>query len=491
MNQTPIKPDKALATYRRLRALPLWRLLAADNGPVVIALLQAHLYEGERSLPASIFHERIERELERLRNAGEEWPKSAVHYVADWLAAGYLERRFPPGSREEDYELTTATVEAIRFVSGQVRPHSAATESRLGLVIGALAQLSSDTDSDKQRRIAGLRAEQARIEAEIAAIEGGAMQVLPAAAALERTREVIALADGLAGDFRRVRDEFENLNRELRERIMDSDGNRGEVLDALFAGIDLISDSEAGRTFTAFWRLLTDPVQSSTLEEALDQLMSREFVHALAPAERRFLLHITRTLLEQGGKVHEVLQSFARSLKHFVQTREYMEQRRINDLLRKAQRAALALKDEVKATDTLHYTLPLTSSKLSSLSQWVLHDPALQALPDRMADADPVAIDLDTVGGLVAQSEIDFRSLGANVRAVLAQHTQASVGDVLVRFPATQGLGSVLGLLALGSRHGLVGSATETVEWTGSDELARRARIPVIYFLRERLHELG
>ncbi len=491
MNHTPLKPDKALATYRRLRGMPLWRLLAADNGPAVIALLQVHLYENERSLPASIFHERIERELERLRNLGEDWPKTAVHYVADWLSAGYLERRYPPGSREEEYELATATVEAIRFVSGQARPHSAATESRLSLVIGALAQLSSDTDGDKQRRVARLRAEQARIEEEIAAIEGGALQVLPEMAALERTREVIALADGLTGDFRRVRDEFERLNRELRERIMDSDGNRGEVLDALFAGIDLISDSEAGRTFTAFWRLLTDPVQSSTLEEALDQLMSREFVQALVPAERRFLLHMTRALLEQGGKVHEVLQSFARSLKHFVQTREYMEQRRINELLRKAQRAALALKDEVKATDTLHYTLPLTSSRLSSLSQWVLHDPALQALPDRMTDADPVAIDLDTVGELVAQSEIDFRSLGANVRQMLAQHAQASVGDVLGKFPATQGLGSVLGLLALGSRHGLASTATETVAWTGSDEVARSARIPVIYFLRERLHELG
>jgi len=54
--------------------------------------------------------------------------------------------------------------------------------------------------------------------------------------------EIIALADDLAGDFRRVRDRFEQLNRDLRERLMDNDASRGEVLEALFAGVDVIAD---------------------------------------------------------------------------------------------------------------------------------------------------------------------------------------------------------------------------------------------------------
>ena len=293
-----MKPDKSLAAYRRMRQQPLWRLLASPHGPTVLALLQAHLYENERSLPASILYERLERELERLRNLGEDWPQTAQQYAASWLADGYLERRFPPGSKEEEYELATSTVDAIRFVSGLSKPHSAATESRLGLVIDALSKLSDDTDADKVRRVARLRAEQERIGREIAAIEQGKVQVLPEAAALERTREIIALADNLAGDFRRVRDQFEQLNRELRERIMDNGGSRGEVLESLFAGIDLIGESEAGRTFAAFWRLLTDPVQSANLEDALDQLMSRDFVAALDSAERKVLLRLTRTFLE-------------------------------------------------------------------------------------------------------------------------------------------------------------------------------------------------
>ena len=74
---------------------------------------------------------------------------------------------------------------------------------------------------------------------------------------------------------------------------------------------------------------------------------------------------------------------------------------------------------------------------------------------------------------------------------MLELRSQASVADVLRAHPAEQGLGSVLGLLALGSRHGLAGGHTETVDWIGGDQQARRASIPVIYFLKERADELA
>lgn len=486
-----MRAEQAVAVYRRLREEPLWRLLAADNGPVILALLQVHLYDDQRTLPASVLYERIARDLERLRALGEDLPQTAQAYVARWLADGYLVRRFPPGAAEEEYELSTAAAEAIRFLSGQVRPHAAATESRLALVMAALVRLAEETDTDKFRRLDRLLAEQARLEREIAAVHQGQLRVLPEAAALERAREVIALADGLVGDFRRVRDSFERLNRELRERIMENDGHRGEVLEALFAGIDLIGESEAGRSFAAFWRLLTDPEQSAALEDALDQVLARGFAGRLEPGERRFLRRLMWALLEQGGQVHDVMQTFARSLKHFVQSREYLEHRRLVHLLREAQREALALKDSLRATEKLDYALMLTSSRVRSLAQWVLHDPTLEAEAGPMLEGEPAPVDLEAVADLVAHAEIDFRTLRTNVRAVLAESSQASIADVLARFPATQGLGSVVGLLALAYRHGVRGEGTETVAWTGGDGCRRRARVPRYFFVRERLAELA
>ena len=484
------KADNTIATYRRLREQSLWRLLASANGPAVIGLLQTHLVEGDRKLPASVFYERLNRDLQDLLAQGEDLPRTAQAYVADWLAAGYLERRFPPGASEEEYELSAAAAAAIRFAAGLVEPHTMATESRLAVVIQQLVRLAEETDANPETRIATLLSERERIDEQIEAFRQGRLQPLPEARALERVHEIIALADDLAGDFRRVRDRFEQLNRDLRERLMDNDASRGEVLQALFAGVDVIAESDAGRTFSAFWRLLTNPEQSSTLEQAIDEVVARDFAAQLDGRDRRFLLRLTRMLLEQGGMVHEVLQHFARSLRHFVQSREYLEQRRFNQLLKDAQRVALSLKDEVRATDTLEYTLPLTSSRLRSLAQWVLFDPATQVPRGGMLDGEGAPIDLDTVGELIAQSEIDFRVLKANIRALLRERSQASIGEVMGRFPATQGLGSVVGYMALGARHGVRGDRIETVEWEGQDEQRRRARIPAIYFVRERVLEL-
>jgi hypothetical protein len=486
-----LKASTAIATYRRLREQPLWRLLAADNGPAIIGLLQIHLLEGQRSLQASAFHERISHDLEDLRSMGYDLPQTAQAYLADWLAAGYLERRFPAGAMEEEYELSAAAAGAIRFVAGLVEHRTAATESRLAVVIQQIVRLAEETDTNPESRIASLVAERERLEREIEKIQAGRVEGLSEAQALERIRDAIALADGLAGDFRRVRDDFERLNRELRERLMDDDANRGEVLERLFAGVDVIAESEAGRTFSAFWRLLTDPEQSATLEHGLEQVLSRGFAGQLQTKERRFLLMLTRTLLTEGGTVHEALQHFASSLRSFVQSRQYLEQRRVNQLLKEAQRSALALKNEIRVTETLEYTLPLTSSRLSSLSQWSLYDPSLAAPADAMREAETPPIDLQSVAELVGQSEIDFRGLKANIRAVLRGRSQASIAEVLDYFPAAQGLGSVVGYLALGSRHGVQAGHEETVEWQGSDNQYRKAKIPAIYFLSERIHELA
>lgn len=485
-----MKPENRIALYQSLREKPMWRLLAADHGPVIAGLLQIHLMEDARNLPASVLYERLERDLEILRGAGQDLPRTAQAYVAGWLAEGYLIRRFPEGATEEQYEVSAAAAEAIRYVSGLAQPRSSATESRLAVVIDQLARLADETETDPAVRVAALQAERDRIDKEIAAIEEGRHRALPAERALERVREIIALAEDLSGDFRRVRDQFEALNRDLRERIMDNEGSRGDVLDALFAGVDVIAESDAGRTFYAFWRLLTDQEQNATLDSAIDRVMGREFAASIDYSERRFLIRLVHTLLNEGGRVHEVLQHFARSLKQFVQSREYLEQRRLNQILREAQRAALDLKDRVKATESLPYALKLSTSRITSLSQWALYDPSLNTVEGGMESGLASVVGLEELSKMVTESEIDFRRLKQNVRAVLETRSQASIGEVLAEHPPHQGLGSVVGYIALGSRHGERGTAAESIQWQSGDRM-RAAHIPMIYFLKERLAELG
>ena len=479
----------SLAALRALRDEPLWQLLAALKAPAVATMLHVLLLDGEKVLTGSVLHERLTRELELLRAAGEDLPQSAPAYVADWLRQGWLTRRLPSGANEEVYELSAAAAAAIRFLFAMLKPRTAATESRLATVISQVVRLSEETDLDPERRIAGLQAERDRIDQEINALRSGVVKTLPDERALERAREVIALAEALAGDFRSVRDQFDQLNRGLRQSLLENDGSRGEVLESLFAGVDLISESDAGKTFNAFWRLLTDPVQSAALFSALEAVVTRPFARKLSTQERRFLLNLTSTLMAEGSNVHDVLQHFARSLKAFVQSREFREQRRLHALLKQAAQAALAAKEVVRANLPMEFTFTLSSSHIRSSSQWLLNDPKLRVTDASMPVEPASELSLALVAELLRQSEIDFRTLRSNIRAMLQQQAQITIAELLISYPAEQGLGSVVGYLALGAKHGELTSEREQVRWQGADAQPRQALIPAIYFIKERYVE--
>ncbi len=485
-----MKTIRIVAALRNLREQPLWRLFAATKAPATVALLQNLLLDNDRILPSSVLHERLARELDQLKVAGEDLPETPQQYIAQWLSQGWLTRRFLEGASEEEYELSADAVSAIRFIIGILKPRTIATESRLSLVIQQLAQLAEETDPNAASRIEALTIERERIDRAITEVERGGVKVLSSDRALERVREIIVLAEELTNDFRSVRDQFDQLNRNLRQSLMENEGSRAEVLEQLFAGVDLIGESEAGRTFSAFWRLLTDNEQAATLVESLDEVTNRPFARQLEARDRKFLLNLTSTLLTEGGGVHDVFQNFAKSLKSFVQSREFQEQRRLHFLLKEATQAALVTRDLVRANQATGYSLMLTSSPIRSVTQWVLYDPSQRMMDSSMTAAEPADLDIETVSELVRQSEIDFRTLRQHVVTMLQRQSQASIGEVLVAFPAEQGLGSVVGYVALGAKYGEVTAEPEVVVWDSDDKVQRRARIPTIFFIRERLHEL-
>ncbi|HHH13682.1 MAG TPA: DUF3375 domain-containing protein [Thiolapillus brandeum] len=480
-----MKAVRQVLENQRLRRERGWALLALEHAPVALGLLQAHLGGRERRLPGSILLERLRRDLETLRAHGQELPQTAEVYLANWLRAGYLVRTFPPGAPEEEYELSTEASRAIRFIESLERPRAMATETRLSLVIHQLQQLAEQTEADPTARLEALQRERARLDAQIEAVRQGRVETLSEERALEQVNEVTALARELLSDFRRVRDEFARIHRELREQIVENEGSRGEVLDKVFAGVDLVAESEAGRTFRAFWRLLTNPEQELAFEEALEKVLARDFARRLESRERKFLLRLTRELLDNGGEVHDVLQQFARGLKQFVQSQAYQEQRRLHKLLQLAQQHARQARERVRPASEIGTTLFLTSADLSSVAQWQLRDPGDEAEAGEVQAADEMALSLEAVSELLAHSEIDFRSLREQVERLLETRPQVSVAEVLETYPARQGLGSVVGLLSLASREGVKGEALDRVCWQGRDGVERCARIPRLYFVRK------
>ncbi len=252
---------------------------------MVLGVLQDLLLGEEKVVPASVLLEKLQQELQQIKGAGEDMPQSGQ--PCGCLRDG-LTRRLPAGAQRCHYELTTDAVTAIRFLQGVLQPRAMATESRLAIVMQQLTKLAEDTNPDPSSRRAALLAERARIDRELEQVGRGVVETLPAERALERARDIIGLADELVADFRRVREDFDQLNRQLRADLLNNEGGRGQVLEQLFAGMDLIGETPAGKTFYAFWRLLTNIEQATIFSESLTEVVTRDFASELGAGEKGF-----------------------------------------------------------------------------------------------------------------------------------------------------------------------------------------------------------
>lgn len=463
------------ARYRTLRDAPMWRLLASQQGPLVIGILQALLYEEERTLPGSVFLERLaplwaEATLEAVS------PEDARALAARFVREGYLVTRLPAGALEEQYELTAGALEAIRILSRALTRRSGPSESRLEMLAHAVVKLAQDADPDPARRIEQLEAEKRRIDEEIAAVKAGARTVLGKDAAQARTGDILELFAELLNDFRSVREEFDRLNLDLRERIMTSEGSRGDVLERFFAGYDEIAQSEAGLAFTGFYRLLTNESASAEMEAALERITQQPFYGELSLRERRTLAQLRSELLSRSMDTHDVMRRLAQSLRQFVESREYVEERRMGQLLREARAAAAAAREDAHQRKTF-LELVLPNADIHSPTQYELDDPSVDVENYDVSVAPPPEIDREALAQRIRFAEINYGELRLAVvealgLAKMEGRGKVSVSEVWSHVPNHQGLGSIVGLLTLAARYGEAAEATESVDAAEAPESA-------------------
>jgi hypothetical protein len=476
----------AALTIQRLRGeSAAWTVLRSDNVSVAVAVLDAHLGGESRRVEAAELIEKVDRDLAILRDHGFDLPRAAAAYCAEWRSSGILVMRPAEGNRSETFELSPDAYTAIRFLSDLAEPRQTVTESRFATITDRLAALASQTDPDASRRLATLRAERDRIDSEIARVESGEVKVLDAASALERARDILNLAENIPADFARVRAEIERINRQLRERILDTDDAQSHVLDEIFRGVDLLSESDAGRSFAGFYSLILDAETSALFDESVDSVLQRDFAQALSPSQRRFLRRLLRTLQTQSAEVHEVMTAFARGLRRFVQSQEYQQDRVIKRLLREALAEAVPTAHRLRTYDPIGYELELSSVPMRSIGGATLHNPAdLETVADVMVAGEEI-VDFELLRQLARATEIDMVELTRNVNAAIAKSGSPTIGEVLDAFPATQGVASVVGLLVLAEKHGARETDREIIRWESGNAISRRATIEIHRFTKK------
>lgn len=476
--------------YRAMRLRPMWSLLASDNAPETIGYLQLLLFDQNRSLGISVFVERLKLLLNDM-SAETINDAQALARMNHWKNAGYIAIRYAEGQDEPVVELTAAAHEAIRFIAGQRVNRVSPTESRLELVIHAIRKLVMDTDMNEADRIARLQEDKRRIDEQIEALRAGRMDTISAVEIKAQIYDLLQMLENLNGDFYRVRDRFRDLSEELHEDILRNDGTASCILTDFFAGYDRIGDSEEGKTFKAFYAFLNDPEAIAQIEDALQALQTRDFWQGeVSDSDKRDILFMRRHLNERARETQSVMRLLASSLKHLVQNREYLQNRRLMQLIGEAKREALSARDRLPP-QTRVMVMSQSSVSVSSCSTLELHDPQSDATVMPMLTAPAQEVNLAALSERVQAAEINYPWLKNCVKEVLKRKQAATIADVLSAHPATQGLASVVGLISLGVRFGEINTALEEkITWKNRFSETITASIPTLIFTQQSLTKL-
>jgi hypothetical protein len=482
--------------YEEIAALragsPAWRLLRADNAPLVLSFLgRVFVEENVRDIAASQLISQLDDELFTLgEQLGEHaYPKSARAYLDDWSApeCGWLRKYYPPGSDEPHYDATPAVEKAVAWVRGLRERSFVGTESRLNTVFELLRQLVFGLQTDARARLAELERRRAELDAEIAAVAGGDFTVLDPASARDRYQQFADTARGLLADFREVEANFRRLDRKMRERIATWDGAKGQLLDDVVGGRNHISDSDQGRSFQAFYDLLLSPGRQHELTELLDKVHQLDLIDSDTSPENTRLRFIHHDWLDAGERAQATVRQLSEQLRRFLDDQVWLENRRVMELLRSIEANALALRDQRTAgfshqidASAPAVRLPM-ERPLYSRARTVAVDSS--AVEEGRFDGEPAA--------LFEQAHVDPEPLISSVRRALQRCGQVGLCEVIAENPIRQGLAELVTYLSLDDhafRTVFDETARDTVEWTDPTGLVRVATLPRIIYARNGSH---
>lgn len=462
---------------------PGWRLLRATNAPLVLAFLGQHFVEDNRGAtaagPLASALDDLLYSLNGPRSEDPRFPRSASDYLESWAApdSGWLRRFYPLGSDEVHFDATPALEKAHGWVVGLQVRQFVGTESRLHTVVELLRQIAHGSELDPEVRLVELRRRRAAIDAEIAEIDGGTVNVMDETALRERYQQFAATARDLLSDFREVEENFRTLDRAARERIASWDGSKGDLLADLLGSRANITDSDQGRSFQAFYDFLL----SHDRQRELSELLAKVQALASIEADRR-LRTVHHDWSEAAERTQQTVRQISEQLRRFLDDQVWLENRRVLDLVRAVEAGALASRhappelglvvDEPGVGVTLPFERPLYDARPATQVDSLLHP------------TDDGAVD-DT--SLFVQAFVDQARLSETIRSVVPRGSAALLTDIIELYPVEQGAAEIIGYLALtdADLDVTMDDEEETlIDFVDGGGVTRRARLPKVTVTR-------
>lgn len=464
------------------------RLLKADNAPLIVSFLfklfkEESLTQEEGGILEKELINQLADTLYVLNEDKKIYPKQPSEYLTDWANAGFL-RKYPSKGDEFLYELTSATEQVFKWIDSLEKREFIGTESRLKYLFLRMQELIGKTQLNAKERILRLEAQKQLLEQEIARVKAGELEVLDDRQIKEEYFLIEDTAKSLLGDFKEVEQNFRDLDKNFRKQIITSTQSKGEVLSDLFEQQDFLSQTDQGKSFTAFWEFLLSQSKQNEFEELLQRMLEIPIVQQIRNESFRMEL-LRNNLIEAGDRTNRTTSSLWNQLRKYLEHKSFFENRRIHEQINEGLKLMMDHPDidfsklpGLEVDDTIRIDL--------------ISDRPLYTPPEQVKFKKQTVVEGEVVGGntlLYEQFEINVPKLKEQIKQLLKQREQISLPELIKEFPIEKGVAEVVAYLDIASKNekrSMVSTdkEEEIVIYNRQNQQAFRVKVPQIIFKR-------
>lgn len=428
------------------------RLLKADHAPLIISFLFSAFKEGisnqeEGGIKEKELADLLSDRLYVLNESEKRYPKSPADYLTDWANAGFL-RKFPGKTDEFVYELTPATEQVFKWIDSLEKREFVGTESRLKYLFERIQKLVGKTQLNASERLAQLEAQKQALDEEINNIKAGKLEMLDDRQIKEEYFLIEDTAKSLLADFREVEQNFRNLDRDFRRQIITTTQSKGEVLSDLFEQQDFLTQTDQGKSFTAFWEFLLSQSKQAEFENLIERMLDIPLIQQMRNENFRMEL-LRNNLIEAGDRTNKTTNSLWNQLRRYLENKSFFENRRILEQINES------LKLIFEHPETDFNKLPALEIedviRIDLISERPLYTP-----PEQIKFKKQALQEGQAYGGnelLYEQFDIDIPRLKNNIKQLLKMQPRVSLPELLMEYPVEKGVAEVVAYLDIASKN--------------------------------------
>jgi Protein of unknown function (DUF3375) len=472
--------------YFQLQNSPALSLLHKRHAGVLLSFFQkvfkeANVLEIPEERLEGLWQTFIEEDVV-LSDWEEETPtNTAKYYLEEWCKNRWLARNYDEKEGTYVYRLTAHTDQALLFVEQHLTANRRAfigTESNFSKIWHSLVELAEKTQTDPLVREQQLLADRDKIDAELIELrQTKKPRRLDDTGIKARLYDLVTMANRFLADFRSVEDSFRRERDEIQNLYLEQEQSRGDILAGALDAVELLKDSDEGRSFFGFQRML----RSSEEVDKLRQLTQ----HSVALArtfniDTGILPGLVGRILDEINRAQHTYSSIAKQLHIVVEESFRRDRRLLLDTIADIKKHAHLLRGCPPEEVTMTCALQPAINPLLGLRFFEKRVPALL---NTTINAEEEKTGLDAFFRGIGP-DLRLEQILALIREELATQPQITLSSLLQRHALRHGTIDLLCYMFAGGQSERHRFLATDIEVSLDSDFRRVARLPEIIFTR-------